>query len=99
MKAAPEAMTPTTLLGKRFPNSPLMTNPIAGKIGISQIRSKKFISVFSVSLCCVLVSPLHEIDLVDVHGFLVLEHRDHDPEPHRGFGRGDGDDKDSEDLP
>ena len=34
--------------------------------------------------------PLHQIDLVDVHRFLVLEHRDDDPQADRGFCRSHG---------
>src|SRR5262245_35103632 len=87
-KTAPDAMTPTAVLDSRFPTRPLMTNPIAGKSGMSQIRSKKFIRS----------SPLHQIDLVDVHRLFVLEHRDHDPETDRRFRRSHCDNKNSEDL-
>src|SRR5579883_1665625 len=96
ISAAPEAMTPTTVFGNLLPIKPLMTNPTAGMSGMIQIRSRKFI--FSVTLCLCGYLPLHQIDLVDVHRFLVFEHRDHDPKTHCGFGRSDSDDKDSEDL-
>src|SRR5262245_6040382 len=88
-KTAPDAMMPTAVLDSRFPMRPLMTNPIAGKSGMSQIRSKKFIRC----------SPLHQIDLVDVHRLFVLEHRDHDPETDRRLCRSHCDNKNSEDLP
>src|SRR5262249_16508884 len=31
--------------------------------------------------------PLHQVDLVDVHRFLVFEHRDHDAKADSGFSR------------
>src|SRR5438128_2419435 len=88
MKTAAHAMRPTTVFDIRLPNSPLMTNPAAGNRGINQMRSKKFISTL----------PFHQIDFVDVHRLFVLEHRDHDPEAHRSFGSGHGDDKYGENL-
>src|SRR5213594_965884 len=88
IKTTPQPMTATAVLDIRFPNRPFITNPAAGNSGINQIRSRKFM----------LPLPLHQIDLVDVHRFLVLEHRDHDPKPDRGFRCSHCNDKDSEDL-
>src|SRR5437773_5967518 len=87
IKTSPHAMTPTIVFDMRFPNKPLIMNPAAGKSGISQIRSRKFIR-----------SPLHQIDLVDVHRLFVLEHRDYDPQTNRGFCRSHGNHKNRENL-
>src|SRR5262249_32346525 len=99
---APAAITPTAVFEMRFPIRPLMTNPIAGNSGMSQIRSKKFILVLpSTPLPSLEGSsclPLHQIDFIDVHRFLVLEHRDHDPESYRCFGGSNSDDKNGENL-
>src|SRR5262245_34724797 len=80
-------MTPTAVFDMRLPNSPLMTKPAAGNKGMSQMRSRKFMRL-----------PLHQIDFVDVHRFLVLEHGDDDAEADCGFGGSDGNHKDGEDL-
>src|SRR6478752_1525953 len=88
MRTAPAAMVATARLGIFFPMIPLIRNPTRGNKGIIQIESRKFIEGL----------PLHEIDFVDVHGFLVLEHRDHDPQSHSGFRRCNGNYKDGEYL-
>src|SRR5262245_23847882 len=97
-KTAPEAMMPTTVLCIRFPRRPLMTKPAAGNSGISQIRFRKFILFSSRRAHRPAVLPLHQIDLVDVHRFFVLEHRDHDPKADGSFSRGDSYDKNGENL-
>src|SRR6266516_6783501 len=102
IKTAPHARTPTAVLDIRFPKRPLMAKPIAGKSGMSQIRSKKFIVLKSEirnPKSEVSRLPLHQINLVDVHRFLVLEHRNHDPKTHRGFRRSHRNNKDGEHLP
>src|SRR5215510_5128005 len=88
IRTAPAAIVPTAAFGIRLPNRPLMTKPAAGNKGISQMRSRKFMRL-----------PLHQVDFVDVHRFLVLEHGDDDAEADRGFRSGDGNHKDREDLP
>src|SRR5437667_9107568 len=111
IRTAPHAITPTAVLDRRFPASPLMTNPTAGKSGISQIRSRKFIYSVQRSshkkarpceFCAFFwpypCSPLHQIDFINVHCFFVLEHRDDDPETDGGFCCSHCDDKYSEHL-
>src|SRR5262245_36371490 len=88
-KTAPAAIVPMAFFDRRLPRRPLMTKPIAGKSGISQIRSRKFIF---------LSSPLHQVDFVDVHRLFVLEHCDHNPETDGSFSGRHRDDKDSEYL-
>src|SRR4029453_11186968 len=87
IKTAPAAIVATIVLGMRLPKIPLTANPAAGKRGISQIRSRKFIPL-----------PLHEIDFVNVHRFLVLEHGDNNAQPDGGFSGGDGDYENREHL-
>src|SRR3712207_6893941 len=43
-------------------------------------------------------SPPEQAEVLHVHRFLVPEHGDHDGEPHRSLGRGDGDDEEDEHL-
>src|SRR4051794_27448613 len=88
IRTAPAAMVATAGFGIFFPMIPLIANPIAGNKGIIQIESRKFIERL----------PLHEIDFVDVHRFLVLEHRDDDPESDGSFCRRDSNDKNCEYL-
>src|SRR5690349_20185666 len=72
----------------RLPKSPLMIKPAAGNMGMSQMRSRKFMPL-----------PLHQIDFVDVHRFLVLEHGDDNAKSDCSFSRGYRDHKDCENLP
>src|SRR5438876_7541236 len=88
IRTAPAAIVATAYFGSLLPMIPLMAKPAAGNSGIAQMRSRKFMPA----------SPFHEVDFVDVHGFLVLEHRDDDPQSHRGFRRRYGDDKYRKDL-
>src|SRR5262247_2199234 len=83
IRTAPAAIVPTAAFGMRLPNSPLMTKPAAGNRGISQMRSRKFMRL-----------PLHQVDFVDIHRFLVLEHGDDDTEANSRFGSCDGDHED-----
>src|SRR5678816_747202 len=85
IRTAPAAMVPTAAFGIFLPKRPLMTKPAAGNSGISQMRSRKFMRL-----------PLHQIDFVDVHCFLVLEHGDNDAESDRGFSGSNGNHKDRE---
>src|SRR5262245_65318202 len=87
-RTAPHAITPTAVFGIRLPKSPLMAKPAAGNSGMSQMRSRKFMRL-----------PLHQVDFVDVHCFLVLEHGDDDAEANGRLSSGDGDHEDREYLP
>src|SRR5262249_38061939 len=87
-KTAPAAIVPTIAFGMRLPKSPLITKPAAGNSGMSQMRSRKFMRL-----------PLHQVDFIDVHCFLVLEHGDDNTQPHCRFSCGDRNDEDGESLP
>src|SRR5215471_9096255 len=69
-----------------LPNRMQSRNPASGSAGIHQSENR------------VLISPLQEVDLVDVDRFLVAEERHEDGQSDRGLGRGDRDDEEDEEL-
>src|SRR5215510_3332396 len=88
IRTAPAAIVATPYFGSRFPKMPLIAKPAAGNRGIAQMRSRKFMRS----------SPLHEVDFVDVHRFLVLEHGNDDAQAHGGFGGRHGNYKNGKNL-
>src|SRR5215475_2658920 len=66
----------TNPLGSFLPNKSIVTAPAAGKRGISQMSSRKFIAL-----------PFHQIDFVGVDRFLVAEQRNDDAKAYSRFRR------------